>query len=167
MEATKEDNADIQARKNARLYGFEVVPADAPELRCLPDVFWEVFDQCKRADAEVRDREIDLSEHDIQQHQVSQDVEDFTKRGVWNVSARSRPDADEGASSTSPGDAAVLGEQMAALSGFSVGRKMLLTALNDAKARKADVEATLNNIAAEALVKERLLCVERFGPTKK
>lgn len=55
---------------------------------------------------------------------------------------------------------------MRLLSAFPISRKRRLTALDDARARKKDLEASLNDIAAGALVKANLLCVERYGPAE-
>lgn len=95
MEATREDNANIQVRKNARLYEFAGVSTDAAEPGCLPDAFWEAFDQCKWADTEVRHREHDLSEHDERQQKASQDAEKYAKRGIRSVLARLSSDVDD------------------------------------------------------------------------
>lgn len=149
-----------QKDRNGRIYDFQDMRADLPELSCLPMDLWEELEQAYGLRAACKDLEKKLQDVDQDMNECFRGIDEFAKVGVkdalQNVEAPGQGSSLQSAQNTPE----ALKVHFVALSKQPARREEIAQELGEMATRQAESGSTLNHIAEEALVKANVLCPE-------
>lgn len=154
----KLDIVAFQVKRNSRMYDFRDVPRETLELTCLPQKFWDAFDNCQEANAASLNLGLELQNLELEQQEKYKRVDRYGENAVQAGSESII--AGQSTSSLQPtvrDTAETLQQHLRDLTKLSKRKQDLSDSLGEARDHQARLESTLNDIVHEALLECGLL----------